>query len=68
MIKITHNGNTKVVTHGAYESFYKPLGYTVVVDKKPEVQKSEPRKFNESDKKQYPKKEVNKERKTNEEK
>lgn len=30
MITITKNDNTKIVTKGAYESFYKPLGYSIV--------------------------------------
>lgn len=31
MIKITNReGNVKVVTKGAYENFYKPLGYNTV--------------------------------------
>lgn len=29
MITITNNKETKTVTKGAYNSFYKPLGYTV---------------------------------------
>ena len=29
MITITNNKDTKTVTKGAYNSFYKPLGYTV---------------------------------------
>lgn len=34
MIKITNNKETKTVTKGAYNSFYKPLGFTIVEDKK----------------------------------
>ena len=34
MIKITNNKETKTVTKGAYNSFYKPLGFTVIEDKK----------------------------------
>ena len=30
MIKITNNKETKVVTKGAYNSFYKPLGFKIV--------------------------------------
>lgn len=29
MITITNNKETKTVTKGAYNSFYKPLGYTI---------------------------------------
>lgn len=32
MIKIYKNNETKVVTKGAYESFFKPLGYQIIVD------------------------------------
>ena len=32
MIKITNGTTNKEVTKGAYENFYKPLGYTIVVD------------------------------------
>lgn len=40
MIKITHiNGDEKVVTKGAYESIFKPLGYKTVVNK--EIKKEE---------------------------
>lgn len=35
MIKITNSTETKTVTKGAYENFYKPLGFTVVNDGKP---------------------------------
>ena len=34
MIIITNNKETKTVTKGAYNSFYKPLGFTVIEDKK----------------------------------
>lgn len=34
MITITNNKETKTVTKGAYNSFYKPLGFTVIEDKK----------------------------------
>lgn len=34
MIKITHiNGDEKVVTKGAFESIFKPLGYKTIVSK-----------------------------------
>lgn len=72
MIRIAYNGISKVVTKGAYESFYKPLGYEIVPEKsttsKVEVKNDEPIKNNESDKKNATKKEVSTTRKTNEEK
>lgn len=34
MITITNNKETKTVTKGAYNSFYKPLGYTIMSDSK----------------------------------
>ena len=40
MIKITHiNGDEKVVTKGAFESIFKPLGYKTIVNK--EIKKEE---------------------------
>ena len=30
MIKITNNKEVKIVTKGAYDSFYKPLGFKIV--------------------------------------
>ncbi len=54
MIKISKDKITKVVTRGAYESFYKPLGYIISEDKKPMTSKI----FNESVKNED--KEVNK--------
>ena len=40
MIKIVKDKSEKFVTRGAYENFYKPLGYTIVGDsnKKREVE------------------------------
>lgn len=35
MIKIEKGTDTKVVTRGAYKSFYKPLGYTIVNNERP---------------------------------
>lgn len=32
MIRIHKNNETRVVTKGAYESFFKPLGYQIIVD------------------------------------
>ena len=32
MIRIYKNNDTKVVTRGAFEQFYKPLGYNIVLD------------------------------------
>ena len=34
MIRIFKNKDNKVVTRGAYETFYKPLGYQVVIEEK----------------------------------
>lgn len=35
MVKVEHiNGDKKVVTKGAFESIFKPLGYKIVSDKK----------------------------------
>lgn len=42
MIKITNELETKVVTQGAYENFYKPLGFTIIGAKK-ETKKEEPK-------------------------
>lgn len=36
MIRIYKNNDNKYVTKGAYESFYKPLGYKIVIDEKKE--------------------------------
>lgn len=43
MIKIVKDKSEKYVTRGAYENFYKPLGYTIVGDsnKKREVEVKE---------------------------
>lgn len=43
MIKIFKDKSEKYVTRGAYENFYKPLGYTIVGDsnKKREVEVKE---------------------------
>lgn len=41
MVKITHiNGDEKLVTKGAFESIFKPLGYKMVVNKKKEVKEN----------------------------
>lgn len=41
MIKIAHlNGDEKVVTKGAFESIFKPLGYKQVVEKKETIVES----------------------------
>lgn len=50
MIKITDNKITKVVTRGAYESFYKPLGFNIVNEKKTIVAVEEPKKVVETKK------------------
>ena len=34
MIRIFKNNQTMTVTKGAYESFFKPLGYQVVIEAK----------------------------------
>ena len=40
MIRIFKDRDNKVVTRGAYETFYKPLGYQVVIEEK-KVHKTE---------------------------
>lgn len=41
MIKIVHlNGDEKVVTKGAFESVFKPLGYKQVIEKKETIVES----------------------------
>ena len=37
MIRIYKNDDNKYVTKGAYETFYKPLGYKIILDEKPQV-------------------------------
>lgn len=34
MIRIYKDNNVKVVTQGAYNTFYKPLGYNIVLEQK----------------------------------
>lgn len=42
MIKVSHiNGDVKVVTQGAFESIFKPLGYKPVVDNEIKEEKIE---------------------------
>ena len=36
MIRIYKDKDNKCVTKGAYETFYKPLGYKIVLDIKPQ--------------------------------
>ena len=36
MIRIYKGNNQKLVTKGAYETFYKPLGYKTVIENKPQ--------------------------------
>lgn len=36
MIRIYKDNDNKYVTKGAYETFYKPLGYKIVLDIKPQ--------------------------------
>ncbi len=51
MVKITNNKEVKIVTKGAYDSFYKPLGFKLVEEstKKQEakVEKIENKKSDE---------------------
>ena len=42
MIRVYKNNDIKYVTKGAYESFYRPLGYNIIIESpvaKPEVEK-----------------------------
>ena len=57
MVKITNQKETKVVTMGAYNSFYKPLGFQIVTDKKEDSKKVEEVKEEKVEKKETPKKE-----------
>lgn len=44
MIKVVKNGHTVSVTRGVYEDIYKPLGYSIVSEKKeikPDVVKND---------------------------
>ena len=52
MIKITNDKETKIVTRGAYNSFYKPLGFKIIGEStiKKEI-KEEPKKVQEQPKK-----------------
>lgn len=50
MIKIIKENNEKTVTKGAYEDFYKPLGYIIVNDKQPSKKEVEIKKSEELDK------------------
>lgn len=50
MIKIIKENNEKTVTKGAYEDFYKPLGYIIVNDNQPSKKEVEIKKSEESDK------------------
>lgn len=36
MIRIYKDNDKKYVTQGAYESFYKPLGYKTIMEEKPQ--------------------------------
>ena len=66
MIKITHiNGDEKVVTKGAFESIFKPLGYKTIVSKetkKEEIKenKEELTGKEESSKNEFKSEEINK--------
>lgn len=50
MIKIIKENNEKIVTKGAYEDFYEPLGYIIVNDKQPSKKEVEIKKSEELDK------------------
>lgn len=50
MLKIIKENNEKTVTKGAYEDFYKPLGYIIVNDKQPSKKEVEIKKSEELDK------------------
>lgn len=50
MIKIIKENNEKIVTKGAYEDFYKPLGYIIVNDNQPSKKEVEIKKSEELDK------------------
>lgn len=39
MVRITNGTTQKYVTNGAYEDFYKPIGYKIMNDIKVEVEK-----------------------------
>ena len=61
MIKITHiNGDEKVVTKGAYESIFKPLGYKKVVSKEIKKEELTGRKEEESSKNEFKSDEISK--------
>lgn len=40
MIRIYKNNDIKVVTKGAFENFFKPLGYNIIIDAVSEEKKS----------------------------
>lgn len=44
MIRIYKGDNQKLVTKGAYKTFYKPLGFNIVDEKKTIMAKEEPKK------------------------
>ena len=44
MIRIYKDKDTKVVTKGAYEAFFKPLGYNVVIEQQEEPKVEKPAK------------------------
>ena len=68
MVKITHiNGDEKVVTKGAFESIFKPLGYKAIVSKetkKEEIKENKEeltgKKEEESSKNEFKSEEINK--------
>ena len=61
MIKITHiNGDEKVVTKGAFESIFKPLGYKTIVSKETKKEELTGKKEEESSKNEFKSEEINK--------
>ena len=49
MIKISNGTETKVVTKGAYENFYKSLNFNIVNDVKPTFKANEEKKVIKED-------------------
>lgn len=49
MIKISNGIETKVVTKGAYENFYKPLDFNIVNDEKPTIKNNVEKKVVKED-------------------
>ena len=49
MIRIYKGDNQKLVTKGAYETFYKPLGFNIVDEKKTIMAVETPKKVEEKE-------------------